>query len=271
MLHARRFCRCPPLSCAETTERPLYHHSSGILFSYSPSSCPIQLLPRTRVLGHCVQSAAVLEPLELRLVEGVAELDVECLAAGCWVYDHRHWLTNCNLGALQVNAVVWLDLVVVCWVAEGQRKHTLLLQVGLVDTCEGSGDDCETTKMSWLESSVLTGRALAVVPVANDNPLDASLLVVTGNSWDSVDLTSLLVLDLVGLAVGLVDGTDKHVVRNVVQVTTVLQPRTSHRDVISGSLALSLDQDWDVLCVLTVPCLEWLEDLETVGLRGDGD
>lgn len=207
----------------------------------------------------------------MRLVKGLAELDLKRLAAISWVDNHGDWLANGKLSGLDVNAVVWLDLVVVLWVGEGQRKHTLLLQVRLVDTGERSGNDSKTAKMSWLQSSVFTRRALAVVPVTNDDPLDASLLVVTGNSWHSVDLTSLLVLDLVGLTVGSVDGTDKHVVRDVVEMATVLQPWTGHRDVVGGGLALSLDQDWKVGSVLAVPGLEWLENLETVGGWGDSD
>jgi len=157
------------------------------------------------------------------------------------------------------------------------------------DTGERTGDDGKTTQVTWLESSVLTGRSLTVVPVTDDNPPDALGLVVTCGSWDSVVLAGGEVLDLVGLTVVGVDGTDQHVVGNVVQVTSVLQPwtcafcqlneniipseesLTGHRDVISGSLALGLDQDWEVCGVLTVPSGEWLEDLKTVGAWRDGN
>lgn len=190
----------------------------------------------------------------------------------------------------ETHLVIGLDLVVVGGVSEGKRKHTLLLQVGLVDTGERTGDDGKTTEVARLESSVLTRRALTVVPVTNDNPLDTLGLVVTGDGGDGIPLAGGEVLDLVGLVVSLVDGTDKHVVGDVVQVTTVpvnsvsnrcflrrprisslLQPRTSHGDVVSGSLALGLDQDRDVLGVLAIPRLEGLEDLETVGGGRDLD
>lgn len=57
------------------------------------------------------------------------------------------------------------DLVVVGGVSESQRQHTLLLQVGLVNTGEGSNNDGVTTEMTGLESSVLTRRTLTVVAV----------------------------------------------------------------------------------------------------------
>lgn len=88
--------------------------------------------------------------------------------------------------------------------------------------------------MSGLQSSVLTGRSLAVVPVSDNDPLDALALVVTSSGRDSVPNSVGGVLDLVGLAVGSVDGTDKHVVGNVVQVSTVLQPGTGHCDLLVG-------------------------------------
>jgi hypothetical protein len=168
------------------------------------------------------------------------------------------------ISAQKVDLVLGLDLVVVGGVAEGQRKHTLLLQVGLVNTSEGAGDDSETTEVTGLESGVLTGRTLSVVPVTDDNPLDTTSLVVTGSSGDSIVLLGEVVLDLVGLAVLLVGGTDQHVVGDVVQVATVLQPGASHGDVVSGGLALALDEDGEVGGILLVPGLEASEELETV-------
>lgn len=142
---------------------------------------------------------------------------------------------------------------------------------GTHDTGEGTGDDGETTEVTGLESGVLTGRTLTVVPVTDNDPADALGLVVTGNTGNSAELTVGEVLNLVGLAVGGVDGTNQHVVGDVVQVTTVLQPGTGHGDVVSGGLALSLDQDGKVGGVLAVPSVERLEDLETVRGRGNGN
>lgn len=43
------------------------------------------------------------------------------------------------------------------------------------------------------------------------------------------------------------------------------------RDVIGSRLALGLDQDREVHRIFAIPSLERLKDLETVGLRGDGN
>jgi hypothetical protein len=140
-----------------------------------------------------------------------------------------------------------------------------------VDTGERSGNDGKTTKVTGLKSGVLSGRTLTVVPVTNDNPLDALGLVVTSDSGNGTPLAVGEVVDLVGLIVGLVDGTDQHVVGDVVKVTTVLEPGTGHGDVISGGLALGLDEDREILGILAVPRLEGGKDLETVGGGGDID
>ena len=223
------------------------------------------------VLGHGVKSAAVLEPLNLALVEGVRKLDLEVLAAIGRVDCHGQRLAGGELGGGQVNLVVGADLVVVGRVGEGKGKHTLLLQVGLVDTSERAGDDGRATQVPGLERSVLTGRSLTVVPVTYNYPWDAVLLVVTGNVGDGTVLAVENVLDLVGLAVLSVDGTNQHVVGDVVQVSTVLQPGTGHGDVIGSGLALALDQDREVLSILTIPGAEWLEELKTVGGGRDSD
>jgi len=222
-------------------------------------------------LGHGVEGRAVLEPLNLGLVEGVGQRDLERGAAIGGVDNHGEGLANLELGAEKVDLVLRADLVVVGGVSEGQGQHTLLLQVGLVDTGERSGNDGKTTKVTGLKSGVLSGRTLTVVPVTNDNPLDALGLVVTSDSGNGTPLAVGEVVDLVGLIVGLVDGTDQHVVGDVVKVTTVLEPGTGHGDVISGGLALGLDEDGEVLSVLAVPRLEGGKDLETVGGGGDID
>lgn len=82
--------------------------------------------------------------------------------------------------------------------------------------------------MTGLKSSVLTRATLTIVPVTDNNPLDATGLVVTGSSRDGTIVASEGILDLVGLTVLGVDGTDQHVVGDVVQVSTVFQPWASH-------------------------------------------
>ena len=47
-------------------------------------------------------------------------------------------------------------------------------------------------------------------------------------------------------------------------MTAELQPGTGGRDVISGALALDLDQDLGTVDVFAIPRLEGLEELETV-------
>lgn len=140
-----------------------------------------------------------------------------------------------------------------------------------MDTSEGSGNDGNSTKVTGLQSGVLTRRSLSVVPVTNDNPADALCLVVTSDSGNSIPLAVGQVVHLVGLSVGSVDSANQHVVGDVVQVTTVLQPGAGHGDVISGSLSLSLDQDGQVGSVLAVPSIEGRQELQTVRGRSNLD
>jgi hypothetical protein len=139
------------------------------------------------------------------------------------------------------------------------------------NTSERSDDDGHASQVPGLKGGVLTGRALAIVPVTNNDPRLAVLLVVTGDIRNGTVLAVECVLNLVGLAVLGVDGTDQHVVRDVVQMSTVLQPGTGHGDVVGGGLALALDEDGQVGGVLAVPGLEWLEQLKAVGSGGHGD
>lgn len=103
------------------------------------------------------------------------------------------------------------NLVIVGRVLEPQRKHTLLLQVGLVNTRKGSADDSSSTKESGLKSGMFSGRTFTIVLVTDNDPWDISVSVVRRNSGDRAKLASLLVENLVGLTVIRVNSTDQTV------------------------------------------------------------
>ena len=89
------------------------------------------LLLLGRLASHGVKSGSIVEPLELGLVEGVAQRNVVgSTVLGVDTESHR--LADSHLSAEEIDSVGGLDLVVVGGVREGQRKHTLLLQVGFV-------------------------------------------------------------------------------------------------------------------------------------------
>lgn len=54
------------------------------------------------LLGHCVQRASILEPLNLRGIESVCQLDLERIAV-LWVYSHGQWLANGEFSGQEVN------------------------------------------------------------------------------------------------------------------------------------------------------------------------
>ena len=113
---------------------------------------------------------------------------------------------------------------------------SLVLKGGAVEgnvyyTCETSCDDCKTAEMSGFKRGVFSRASFAIIPVTNDDPWDASLLVVTCGCGDGTNFSIEAVLDLVGFTVGGVNGADQHVVGDVVEMTTVLEPGTSHYEV----------------------------------------
>lgn len=69
-------------------------------------------------LGHGVKGTSVLEPLDLRRVVGVCQLDLESLTL-LWVNLHSHWLADGDVGADEVNlgrvsTVTRMDLICKC-------------------------------------------------------------------------------------------------------------------------------------------------------------
>ena len=104
------------------------------------------------------------------------------------MYSHRDLRAWLQLGAHDIDRVIRIDLVVVLRAGKGQGQQPLLFQVGLVDTGKAAGDDGQAAEMAGLEGGVLSRGALAVVPVANNDPLDAFLLVVAGGGGYCVEV-----------------------------------------------------------------------------------
>ena len=122
-----------------------------------------------------------------------------------------------------------------------------------MDTSEGTDNDSKTTKEAGLESGVLTGGTFAVVVVTDDDPLDALVAVFSSDLGNSAVFAGVLVLDLVGLTILGVDGTNEAVLcrgnvlateytnrnrrqrrtRDVLEMSTVLEPWATSGDVIS--------------------------------------
>ena len=83
-------------------------------------------------------------------------------------------------------------LVVVSGVGEGDGQQALLLEVGLVDAGEGLDQHRASTQVARLQRGVLAAAALAVVLVADHDPLQAACLVVARNRRHRAVLTSHL-------------------------------------------------------------------------------
>lgn len=104
----------------------------------------------------------MLEPVDLEVVEGMVQW--EGVGGTVVVSDSAGNLNKDLLGFLRLKSylaegselgdagegdlVVGSDLVVVSGVSEGKWEHTLLLEVGLVDSSEGLDDDGSSSKMS---------------------------------------------------------------------------------------------------------------------------
>lgn len=63
------------------------------------------------------------------------------------------------------------------------------------------------------------------------------------------------------------DSRDEHIVGDVVKVTSVLQPGTSHADVVRRALAMDLEEYESFFNVLPIPLGKWSQKLESTAAR----
>jgi hypothetical protein len=185
---------------------------------------------------------------------GVRQLEGELLS----------WLELVEVNSADL--IVLAEEVVVGWVSESKREHTLLLQVGLVDTGERLHQYGVNTEPAWLHGRVLAAGSFTVVLLTNDDLADAIVAV----SHTTFRNGHVVVRDVVEYSVGLlavsVDGTNETVVRDVLQVTTELQPRAGHRDMVGRTLAFRLDEDAHVLDLLILNGQEGCQQLQAVAV-----
>ena len=217
-----------------------------------------------------VEGGACLEPCPLLFVVSVAEGDV-IDGAILVVGDERELGTRGELGETDdVEHVLFLDLVVVGGVLEGEGEHALLLEVRFVDAGEALHDHGLHAEEARFHGSMFAAGAFTVVLVTDNDGARALGLVNLRKFGDFLVFTALAE-DLVRFAVECVHGADEHVVRNVFEMTAVVEPRTGHGDVVGGALALGLDEDRGTSDVLAVPSGERGEGLEALAFGVDGN
>ena len=78
-------------------------------------------------------------------------------------------------------AVIFAYAIIIPGVAEGQSDKALLLEIGLVDSREATGDDRRAAQEPGRQRSVLATTTFAVVIVADYDPLQALALVIPRN------------------------------------------------------------------------------------------
>ena len=190
-----------------------------------------------------VQSAAGVEPFDLILRQRVVRREFHGLAVSL-VENTGHRVVRCQVGqAADRDGVAVSNRVPRGRIVEGEREDALLLQVRLMDAGERLCEHRVATAKAWFHRCVLTTRALANVLLADEDPVDALFVEVLGNLGVGL-----------GLAVGWVDrafadsglrvyDAEVEVARNVFEVSSVLQPWTSHRNVVGRDLADALAEN----------------------------
>ena len=217
-----------------------------------------------------VEGGTGLEPCPLLFVVGVAQRDVVD-GAILVVGDESELGTRSELGeAHDVEHVLFLDLVVVGSVLEGEGEHALLLEVRFVNAGEALHDHGLHAEEARFHGGMFAAGAFTVVFVTDHDGARALGLVNLGKFRNFLVLPALAE-NLVGFAVEGVHGADEHVVRNVFEVTAVVEPRTGHGDVVGGALALGLDEERGTGDVLAVPGGERGESLEALAFGVDGN
>ena len=139
--------------------------------------------------------------------------------------------------------VAFLNLLVVRRVGEGQGQDSLLLQVTLMDARERLRDDRRAAEIARGHGGVLAARALAVVLVADHDPLLPRRLVGARHPGHlDAALPGQQIDRFAALSGEGVHGAQERVVADLVEVAAEAQPEARRGDVIGCCLSLGLQE-----------------------------
>mmetsp|Transcript_4227 Transcript_4227/g.26860 ORF Transcript_4227/g.26860 Transcript_4227/m.26860 type:complete len:353 (-) Transcript_4227:1099-2157(-) len=136
-----------------------------------------------------------------------------------------------------------------------------------MDTCKTLHNNRSSTQVPGLQCCVLPRATLTVVLVTNHYPRNPSSLVCTRNLRHTVKLVCKRIVNLVCLPILVVNGTNQHVITDIVQVPPELQPWSRHADVVGRAFASCLDQNLCTFHVFAIPFLERSKELKAVAAR----
>src|SRR5690606_1529211 len=114
---------------------------------------------------------------------------------------------------------------------------------------------------------MFAGRSFTIVLIANDYAVDTCSLVSTLSSRNRAIFAGELILDAIGLVVHKVDRPDQHIIRDIIQVSTIFQPETCHGNMISSTCAFRFNKQRKSGQVLAIPWLERNQSLQPASSR----
>src|SRR5690606_5696792 len=213
-----------------------------------------------------IQCRAGSKPFNLLLIVSVVDLD-GFLATISMNQFHSQGLLRCKiLQIYNIDCIIFLNLVIVGLICKGQCKHTLFLEVCLMDTGKTLDQNHSYPKVTWFHRSMFTRGPFSIVVVPHHYTTNAGSLVLTLYHRYTFILTCQLFLDLISSIIEVVDCTGEQVVRNIIEVSSILKPWTSHRNMVCCTLALGLDKELQTHKVLSVPGRKRFKQLQSIRL-----
>src|SRR5690606_1092415 len=106
---------------------------------------------------------------------------------------------------------------------------------------------------------MFAGRSFTIVLIAYDYAVDTCSLVSTLSSRNRAIFAGELILDAISLIVHKVEGPNQHIIRDIIQVSTIFQPGTCHGNMISSAFTFRFDKQRKSGQILAIP---WLEGIK---------
>src|SRR5690606_13043924 len=155
-----------------------------------------------------------------------------------------------------IDNIIFLHFIVVFFVIESKCEHTLFLQVGFMDTSEALYDDCAYTQMSGFHSGMFSGATFAVDFITDYYAAETGSFINALNFWNLIIFSGQLVFYLIAFHIESIDGANQHIVRDIIEVTSVFQPWTSHGDMVSSTFSVGFNQQFQTCKISAFPSRE---------------
>ena len=148
---------------------------------------------------------------------------------------------------------MFLYLVIICFIYKSNGKHSLFLQVCFVNASKTLSENNTDIQETWFHSCMFTTGTFSIIFFRYYNRRYVFGLIHLSSTRDSSISISRTIPHFIRFTIKSIDCSHQHIIRDIFQMSAKTKPWSCHRNMVSGTLSLSFDQQRHIKQVASIP------------------